>query len=532
MAKLLDIDRFDTISLRGQKSILMEYGVYHDIVMPFLDVDNYSVLYTEEGRSPSNLRYLIMAVFLREKLHCSQEELIMSLDCNIGCQYAMGTTKREKQPVSERNLQYFYERLRNYAEATGTNLIENTAMSISHEMARLMGFNIDKYADGDVLLTRMDSMMIAGSAARLNRTGILYVTNQRALDLYASLVGQSDVPPQLHHYYVEDDRNAVIYHNKGNLMDKLQVLLDENLLIQKLMTDEAWKGFSAVVNLKRVFDDQSKVDGKNPEKFVPKENNEIEGSSLQSPIDPLETARTKARQTYVGYCGNFKEAYDMKGHSVIISADIQDNLYTDIQYAKDEIEKRTKAGGPVEQCVHDGAFFNTSILEPASEAGIILIPTALTAGITNPLYGNFVLSKDGKTVENCPNGHSPMTQYFSESKGKIVAKFDKGKCAICPYAFTCPNECQSRAIKVEVNENLVIRGEYTASFDYEEHKRVARYRNGVEAIPSIMRRVYRIDDLATMDSSTRRTRFFACILCYNCQKYAKFMRDSEKTAAA
>ena len=131
-------------------------------------------------------------------------------------------------------------------------------------------------------------MMIPTHAAKLTRPGIIYAVNHDALLLYTSLNGEDNVVPSLFHYLDESDRNAVIYHNKDDMEDKLTALLAESRLILYLLQDEDWHDFQEYKNLVRCVKEQSNQSENGA--FIPKPNKDISGSSLQSPEDPAATA--------------------------------------------------------------------------------------------------------------------------------------------------------------------------------------------------------------------------------------------------
>jgi hypothetical protein len=69
---------------------------------------------------------------------------------------------------------------------------------------------------------------------------------------------------------------------------------------------------------------------------------------------------------------------------------------------------------------------------------------------------------------------------------------------------------------------MVDRAELQESLGDEEHKQMARERNGVEAIPSIFRRKYGIDHIRTFVDSRIRSAYFAICLAFNCMKHRRY----------
>ncbi|MDD7026122.1 MAG: transposase [Segatella copri] len=520
-------DRFLALSKRGQEAILnSRLGHFGDETFPRIDPDVFMVLYSDHGRGPSYLQGLVGAYLVMNMLNLTADELILRIDSDIAIQYALHTTSLEKQPFSRRNLFYFIARLEDYEKRTGIDLIEECFKSITSDFAHDMG--LDKPGNSGRIKKRMDSMMIPTHAAKLTRPGIIYAVNQDALLLYTSLNGEDNVVPSLFHYLDESDRNAVIYHNKDDMEDKLTALLAESRLILYLLQDEDWHDFQEYKNLVRCVKEQSNQSENGA--FIPKPNKDISGSSLQSPEDPAATARTKAGKTHVGFVANVTETYDENGNSLITDADMQPNTYSDSDFMKDSIRSKKD---PVneEQVVTDGAYYSFDNAEAAAEKGILIVPTALTGTETNQLCADFTLSDDGEAIHSCPNGCKPFEQKYHENTKRIDAKFSRKDCGQCPYRAQCPGKDQKKSVKVSISSQMVNRAELQEALGDEEHKQLARERNAVEAIPSIFRRKYGLNNIRTLMTQRVRSKLFAICLAYNGQKHQKFLNNHRGNCA-
>ena len=387
---------------------------------------------------------------------------------------------------------------------------------------------LDKPGSSGRIKVRMDSMMIKTHAAKLTRPGIIYAVNHDALMLYASLNGEDGIVSSLMHYFDESDRNAVIYHNKDVLEDKLTNLLVESKLILYLLKDEEWHDFEEYKNLVRCINEQSvqNEDGT----LTPKANSEITGSSLQTPEDPAATARTKAGKTYIGSVGNVTETYDDMGNSLITDADIRENTYSDSDFMKNAIESKEDPENE-DQVIVDGAYYSSDNAEAAAEKGMLIVPTSLTGAETNELCADFRFSEDGKSIVFCPNGEKPVEQTFSEKTGKVDAKFLLDACNKCPYRDQCPKKDQKKAAKVSISVQMANRAELQKMLGDKDHKQFARERNAVEAIPSIFRRKYGLDNIRTSNWQRVRSIFFGICLAYNGQKHQKFLNNHRDMCA-
>lgn len=520
-------DRFLALSKRGQDAIInSRLGHFGDETFNQIDPNVFMVLYTDNGRGPSYLQGLVGAYLVMNMLDITADELILRIDSDIAIQYALHTTSLEKQPFSRRNLFYFIARLEAYEKETGINLIKECFKGVTSGFAHDMG--LDKPGKSGRIKKRMDSMMIGTHAAKLTRPGVVYAVNHDAILLYVSLNGDDNVVPSLYHYLDESDRNAVIYHNKDNMEAKLTALLAESKLILYLMQAEEWHDFQEYKNLARCIAEQStqNEDGV----LIPRSNHDIPGSSLQSPEDPDATARTKAGKTHIGSVGNVEETYDDEGNSLITDADIRPNTYSDSDFMKDSI-KAKKDPGLEEQCITDGAFYSSENAEAAAIKGILIVPTSLTGSESNPLCSDFELGEDGESIKRCPNGCEPISQIYNVKTGRVDAKFSHDNCHECPYRDQCPGKEQKRAVKVSITQQMVNRAALQKSLGDEEHKQLARERNAVEAIPSVFRRKYGVDNIRTLVVQRVRFKFYAICIAYNGQKHQKFL-NSHKVSCA
>lgn len=520
-------DRFLNLSDRARKAIVnSRLGHFGDHVFAQIPYQEFTAIYSANGRGPSNLLYNIAAYLIMVQENYTVDELILNIDSDIAVQYALHTTSMDKQPVSRSNFFNFLAAVERYQQETGIDLFKQCFSKITESNKKEMG--LDKPGRSGRIKKRMDSLMVPTSAARLPRTGIVYVTNQDAVKLYVSLMGE-EIPGGLRHYLDDSDRNAVIYHNKDVQMDKLTQLLTESVQIRDLMREDLWKNFDQYKNLLRCIDDQCTLDesGYNP---VPKSNQEIKGNSMQSPKETEATARTKNHKTNVGDVANVCETYNDEGDAQITEADLQQNTHSDADFFSEYTDSRPEAGPETveEQVTTDGAYPSGDNVEKAAAKGILMTPTSLTGTPTNPLCGDFKLNEDGTAIVNCPNGALPDRQKYNEKSHRIDAWFSKSTCKDCPYHDNCPYKELRKEYKVTISKEMVARADMQAAMSEEDYKQYGRERNAVESIPSIFRRKYGIDHMRTRRQTRRRWKFYSICLAYNGQKHEKFLRRVSK----
>ena len=93
---------------------------FAEIVFPAINEARFSVLYSENGSRPNTpVNVIVGSLMLKEYFGLTEEELLMSIYCNVQYQYALHLTQEEKPPVSDRTWSRFRERLLAYESKPG-----------------------------------------------------------------------------------------------------------------------------------------------------------------------------------------------------------------------------------------------------------------------------------------------------------------------------------------------------------------------------------------------------------------------------
>lgn len=77
---------------------------FAEIVFPAINEERFAVLYSQEGSRPNTpVNVIVGSMMLKEYFGQTEEELLMSIYCNVLYQYALHLTQEEKPPVSDRH---------------------------------------------------------------------------------------------------------------------------------------------------------------------------------------------------------------------------------------------------------------------------------------------------------------------------------------------------------------------------------------------------------------------------------------------
>lgn len=254
----------------------------------------------------------------------------------------------------------------------------------------------------------------------------------------------------------------------------------------------------------------------------------MNGSILQNPSDPDATYREKAGRQHRGYVANVTEASGEEG-SIVTDYQYEQNTYSDSQFMKDALKETARQDTPV-TIVTDGAYSGQENEQLANDKNVTLVTTNLTGRETEDIFGDFEFSEDGKTVARCPCGHAPKSCSYNAKTEQCVVSFQKDICMNCPMKDKCkPKECK-RVCRKTVSVKSRNRALAQRARKTEEFSKQSCFRNGVETIPSILRRKYGIDRIPVR-GLIRSKFFFGCkIGALNIKKFCKYMQGRDKCA--
>ena len=493
---------------------------FSETIFPAIDEEPYSVLYSEKDSRPNTpVNVLVGALFIQQLTGQTDDEMVESLMFDTRYQYALHTTSYLEQPLSDRSLGRFRQKLFAYTTESGVDLLKNTEAMLTDKLAHLMGINQH--------LRRMDSMMISANVKKLSRLELLYTSVSNLAKKMA--VSGYEIPEEQKHYTENDDRNKFIYHNRAEDAETkaAKVLADAKVLIE--LCQEEMDDTSEYMLLLRVLNEQTNIDDEGNYQLKSAGDETMTSSMLQNPADPEATFRIKGNEQYVGYCANFVESSNENGDTLITDYQFEQNTYSDKKFIDEAIENmETQPDDAPVTIVADGAYTANEIL--AKKKNIDVVNTNLSGKETADIYADFEFNEDGTEIIKCPGGHSPTSCRFTEKDGRCTATFSKEHCENCPFFNQCKPQKKTRGYKKRASLKCKKRAEHKRNRSTEEFKNLTKYRNGVETIPSLLRRKYAVDKIPVTGKIRKNIFFCAKIMAINIQKFCKFKQGSARRA--
>ena len=501
-----------TFNLTEREKRMLEKSwakTFADKVFPAIDESIFSVLYSEKASRPNTpVNVIVGALILKEALNVTDDEIVEAMAFDIRYQYALHTTSFEEQPMSDRTLSRFRARVLSYETEHDVDLIHECVVKMAKEISDFMNITPEKQ--------RMDRLMVAANIRNLSLLELFYTCVANLCKIMDKR--GTKIPDEQHHYIEKDDYNKCIYHKRD--MDATErtivVMKDADILIKICDLTGDFDDTSEYQLLIRLLKERTIIDDDGSRRLRQKEEVENPSEVLLHPSDPEATFRYKADGKHLEYVGNVIESVGEAG-SLVTDYDYQQNICADNQFMKDYLN-RNKDFSDGSFIVADGAYSSEENSRLASEHNLKLVTTNFTGRKPDEIYADFVFTNDGKYLIKCKNNCMPEDCIYDPSNDRSVAYFQISDCTKCPYKERCQPRFLKTRVRKEVSWKSVGRAKQLQYMRTEEFSEYAKFRNGVEAIPSLLRRRYHVDKIPVHGKKCTRLFFGFKIAALDFQK--------------
>ena len=457
-------DSFSGLTAREQKALEKSWAkVFADEIFPAIDEKRFSVLYSNKASRPNTpVNVIVGALIIKELFDYSDDEMVENLMLDFRLQYALHTTSFEEQPLSDKTLSRFRRRCYDYETLHNKDLYHDCVKDLSASIAKLMR------TSGKI--RRMDSMMIESNIRKLSRMELVYTCISK-LAVSMNKANDSALSEDLKHYTDPNDFNRVIYHQRST--DAVRCLAEQT-----------------------VVENETR-------RLRTKEDGGMNSSMMQNPSDPEATFRSKAGKEHRGYTANLEESVGKNG-SVVTDYQYDQNNHSDSQFFQEHLEQMEKQEERT-VIIADGAYSGTENRQFALEKNVELITTSLTGKSAPDILADFEFNEEGTKVLRCPAGYAPKSCSYMKQSRQCAVSFLHEQCANCPYQDQCKPKIFKRVAKIVTSKAAHERAKNQRNMSSEEFKNYARLRNGVETVPSNIRRNYHLEK---MPRGKQRGKFF------------------------
>lgn len=513
-------DSIFTLTEREKKFLEESWAkVFAEKIFPKIHEEDFAVLYSNKASRPNTpVNVIVGSMILKESLGVTDEEIVQSLMFDIRYQYALHTTSFTEQPLSDRTLSRFRARCLALETETGIDLIHNCVTGLAKEIAEFMGITPN--------MQRMDSLMVAANIRNLSLLELFYT----CVANLAKRMQQRDleIPSEQQHYIQKDDYNRFIYHQRGldATMRTIEVMKDGEPLIERC--ERNFDDTSEYQLLIRLLKEQTTFDPDGNRRLRKKEEKEEPSKVLMNPTDPEATFRKKGGAKHIGYVGNVTESVGSSG-SLVTDYAYEPNIHSDSRFMKEYLTKQPVYDEFV-TLVADGAYGGEHNISQALKHGIKLITTNFTGRKPDDIYAGFQFNEAGTELLECINKTKPEHYMYDSSNERSVAYFSHKTCKNCSYKEKCQPRFLKNRVRKEVSWKAVNRAKQLRYMKTDEFREYAYFRNGVESIPSLLRRKYGIDKIPAHGKKQTRLYFGFKIAALNFQKLLDYTSSLRKCA--
>ena len=478
-------DSFNNLTAREQKALKNSWAhIFAEEIFPAIDEKRFSVLYSEKASRPNTpVNVAVGALIIKELFDYSDDEMVENLMLDLHLQYALHTTSYEEQPLSDKSLSRFRKRCYDYETLYGIDLYQDCVKDLSNKIAKMMKIN--------GRIRRMDSMMIEANIRKLSRMELVYTCISK-LVCYLKKNHPELMNSEWEHYTESEDYNRIFYHQRSSDADKemQEQLADMDKLIELCASD-----FEDVTEYElfiRCVSEQTCIE-EGKRRFCTKEDKQLNSQTMINPSDPEATYRVKNNTAHRGYVANLEESVGANG-SVITDYEYEPNIYSDSQFIKERLEEL-----PVQEektlMITDGAYYSKENIELAAGKGIELVTTGLTGKDAKEILKEFEFNEELTKVLKCPAGYEPHSNCFIKTEKWIRSSFKRSQCENCPNRDKCRPKLLKRVAQVKIYRAGIERIRLQQKIKSIEFRDYVRLRNGIETIPSNIRRNYHLEKL-------------------------------------
>lgn len=513
-------DMYSAMSEREKKMLNSSWAtIFAEKVFPAINEEVFQDMYSNEASRPNTpVNVLVGALILKELNGLSDDEVFHALLFDVRYRMALHTINMQEQPISDRSLGRFRARCETYKKETGKDPLHDCITGLSGELAEIM--KIDRS------LRRMDSMMIESNIKRMSRLQLLYACMAGMMKYLKKT--EKEIPDTLKHYLNQDDKNLFLYHNRAeNTASKINTILEEAKVLMELCAGGGYDEVTEYQLLIRALDEQATQNEDGGYQLKQAGDPTMSSEILQTPTDPEATYRSKAGKEHIGYSANIVEETGEAG-SIVTDYQFEQNTHSDAAFATEYMEKEGNQAEMV-TVVADGAYSGAKVENAAKENNFQIVNTNLTGKEAPDLAADFVFNEDGTMVVKCPNGIEPKSCCHNKN-GSCVVSFHKEHCENCPYFDQCKPKLYAKTARKIISQRTQQRAQKQRDRKTETFRKMSAFRNGVETVPSFLRRIFHVDQMPVR-GKLRSEIFFGCkIAGLNVLKFCKFQNRRNTSA--
>ena len=347
---------------------------------------------------------------------------------NLQVRHALGLHDLRSEVFTLRTLYNFRRRVRQYAEETGINLIQQAFEQVTDEQLEAVAL-----ATG---WQRMDSSQMLSNLARMSRLELLVAVLQAVHQRLPESAQERWAERWA--VYLEGRPHQVCYKIPTAEMKGHLVTIGEELCAVEADLAQQAPESQVLALIRRVLEEQYVGECGRALTLRPPE--EVSAGSLQSPHDPDATYRVKGGEGYRGgYVVNVSEtAHPQNPVQMITDVQVEPNQTDDATLMEQSLDDQVARGIEVDRVTTDGGYSGPRGEAACEKHDVELRATRMRGGRSAPdRWGwekyTWEVNAEGTPVGvTCPEGYK-ATLLPGQAEGRFIARLDAECCADCPF---------------------------------------------------------------------------------------------------
>ncbi|MDD4425204.1 MAG: transposase [Mariniphaga sp.] len=412
---------------KKQRSMLegsKEKWFYHLVLRNINEMD-FKALYSDKASRPNApVNILVCALILKELRGISYDELMESVMFDLRFKTALGLSDIGEVPFSRATLFNFQNRILDYQEQTGDNLIEQVFDKLSAGQIKDLSLKAD--------IQRSDSTLVFSNIKKYSRLQLLIEVLVR-LDRILEEEDKQFISEQLQPY-LKNGTDKYIYGLKGNqLPHELEKLGKVYFRVYEWMNKKKqYLGEKEFINFERAYREHFVVVDR---EVNPKHAEELSSSMLQSPDDPDATYRQKNGEHNKGFTINGTETANPENPvQLVIDISVNPNNIDDSQILSDRVDKIKEKTPELNEMHTDGGYGSQESDKKFEELEITHITTAVRGRESE-------IEKKIEQTSESPKEYTVECPFqkvqSSPTKKRHKVRFNMDTCRQCPLNDRC-----------------------------------------------------------------------------------------------
>jgi hypothetical protein len=348
-----DLFSFENQLLHNEQQKLLEKTQeksFYNLIFSNIKETDYKVLYSDNASRPNSaVNILVSALILKERKSWSYDELMESTLFDMRTKVALGLQSINYKPFSRATIFNFQNRLAEYEQQTGINLLEKTFDNLTANQLKKLKIKTD--------IQRSDSSLISSNIRRYSRIQLLIevlLRLSRIFDNQDKDILSTSIKP----YSIEGSEKYVYKLKSSDLTHELEKLgklyssIYEYIKLKHSNADEFRIFERAFKEHFTIIEGESKV----------KPNNELNSSMLQSPDDEDATYRKKRNEESKGFTINATETANPENDiQLVTDVSVNQNNIDDSKILKNRIDKIVEKTPNLNELHTDGGYGSENI---------------------------------------------------------------------------------------------------------------------------------------------------------------------------